>query len=114
MNNLSRYVHDPVRFVDEFIRRNEKGRAWTLSPYQRQVLALAFCWGPTGALLFRILLWSEIKKSGKTFIAACLAIWWGFVTGNTEIICAANDLDQSVGRVFRTVVALLRANPRLL
>ncbi len=113
MNDLSRFVHDPAGFIVRFIRRNEKGRAWTLSPYQRRVLALAFRWDSAGTLLFRILLWSEPKKSGKTFIAACLVIWWGFMTGNTEIIIAANDLDQSVGRVFRTVVALLRANPEL-
>ncbi len=111
--DLSACATDPVGFIDRFIKRNEKGRPWSLSQYQRRVLALAFRWGPTGTLLFRILLWSEIKKSGKTFLAACLVIWWGFVTGNTEIICAANDLDQSVGRVFRTIVALLRFNPEL-
>jgi phage terminase large subunit-like protein len=77
------------------------------------VLALAFRWSPTGVLLMRLLIWSEPKKSGKTFLAAVLGLWWSFVTPNTEVIIAANDLEQSVGRVFKTMVALLRHNPEL-
>ena len=44
---------------------NEKGQPWRLSAYQRRVLALAFRWSLAGALLMRLLLWSELKKSGK-------------------------------------------------
>ena len=54
-----------------------------------------------------------MKKSGKTFLAAVLTLWWAFITANTEIIVAANDLEQSVSRVFRTIVALCRMNPAL-
>lgn len=111
--DLGQFTRDPVSFIDRFIPRNEKGRPWSLSRYQRRVLAVAFQWGPAGALLFRILLWSEVKKSGKTFLAACLVIWWAYTRGQTEVIIAANDLEQSIGRVFRTITALLRFNPEL-
>jgi len=77
------------------------------------VLAWAFRRGPTGNLLFQVLLWGEMKKSGKTYIAALLVLWWAFTNPDTEIINAANDLEQSVGRVFRTVVALIKRNPAL-
>jgi hypothetical protein len=104
------YARDCVAFIDEFIRLNEKGEPWRLSAYQRFVLRLAFTWDSLGHLLFRLLLWSEIKKSGKTMLAACLTLWWGFTRPRTEIICAANDLEQSQGRVFATAVALCELN----
>lgn len=110
---LASVAHDPAAFVDRFLSRNEKGQPWRLSAYQRRVLALAFRWSPAGVLRMRLLLWSEPKKSGKTFLAAILGLWWAFVTPSTEVIVAANDLEQSVGRVFKTMAALLRHNPEL-
>src|SRR5207247_5053770 len=110
---LDVYATDPVAFADDLVPLNEKGQPWRLSVYQRRVLALAFRWSTAGALLMRLLLWSEPKKSGKTFMAAVLGLWWAFVTPNSEVICAANDLDQSVGRVLRTMVALCTFNPAL-
>lgn len=111
--DLSRYARDPAAFADELIPLNEKGRPWRLTVYQRRVLVLAFRWSPPGALLMRLFLWSEPKKSGKTFVAAVLGLWWAFTNPNSEIIAAANDLDQSVGRVFKTMAALLKHNPDL-
>lgn len=104
---------DPAAFADAFLPHNEKGHPWCLTAHQRRVLALAFQWDKNGTLLTRIILWSEPKKSGKTFLAAVLGLWWATMTPNTEIIVVANDLEQAVGRVFRTMVALLRNNPAL-
>ena len=113
MKNLARYRSDPTAFIDQFIPKNEKGRPWTLSAYQRRVLRVAFRFGIDGRLPLRLLLWSEPKKSGKTFLAACLGIWWAFTRPQTEVIVAANDLEQSLGRVFKTMTALCRVNPQL-
>jgi phage terminase large subunit-like protein len=113
VSELARYAHDPCAFIDDFIPYNEKGQPWRLSPYQRRVLAFAFRWDALGCLLMRLLLWSELKKSGKSFLAACLTLWWAFVTPDTEIIVSANDLEQAVGRVFRTTAALCRHNSAL-
>ena len=85
MTDPSRYARDPAAFADDLIPLNEKGQPWRLSAYQRRVLALEFRWSASGALLMRLLLWSEPKKSGKTFIAAVLGLWWSFVTANTEV-----------------------------
>ena len=109
----STYQHNPVSFFDDFIPKNEKGQSWALSPYQRKVLKLAFRWNTVGALLLRIFLWGEMKKSGKTLLLGGNGLWWGFVTPNTEIVVASNSLDQSTGRVFRTMVNLLKYNPVL-
>src|SRR5262245_59234387 len=104
---------DVVRFIDENIPLNEKGKSWTLSKHQRRVLSLAFRFNALGRLLYRLILWSEPKKSGKTFIAACILIWWAMTNAFTEIIVAANDEEQSIGRVFKTAVALIKLNPEL-
>jgi phage terminase large subunit-like protein len=107
------YRRDPVGFIAAFITKDEKGRPFRLSAYQRRVLERAFAWDSQGRLLVSVFLWGEMKKSGKTFLAAALALWWAFTNSNTEVLCAANDLDQSVGRVFKTIVQILRQNPAL-
>src|SRR5215510_4107412 len=86
----------PTVFIDRVLKLNEKGLPWKLSPYQRRVLELAFRRDPDGALLYRQVVLSEPKKSGKTFIAACLALWWALITDSTEIIIVANDREQSI------------------
>lgn len=111
--NLSRYSRDPVAFIDRFIRKDEKGRRFRLSPHQRRVLAATIRWDDAGRLQLKVLLWGEMKKSGKTFLAAALLAWWAFTNPNSETIVAANDLDQSVGRVFKTLVAILKQNSAL-
>src|SRR5215510_2955785 len=103
----------PVDFIDRVIKRNEKGQPWALSPYQRRVLELAFRRGLKGELLYRIVLLSEPKKSGKTFIAACLVLWWAITNRHTEIIVSANDREQAESRVFRTACDLIETNPAL-
>jgi len=99
---------DPCLFADRFLPFNEKGVRWKFNRYQRRVIAAMF------RRHFSIRLWSEPKKSGKTLVAAVLGLWWAIITPNTEIIVAANDLDQSVGRVFATMVALIQRNAGLL
>lgn len=98
---------DPALFADTFLPNNEKGKPWRLSRHQRRVLAHMF------KRAYRLRVWGEMKKSGKSFIAAVLLIWWAFTRANTEIIVAANDLEQAQSRVFQTAVALIRHNPAL-
>jgi len=98
---------DPIGFADQYLLKNEKGQDWALAPYQRRTLARMF------ARPFAIRCWSEPKKSGKTFLGAMLALAWAFTHPRTEIIIAANDLEQSTSRVFRTMTALLATNPVL-
>jgi phage terminase large subunit-like protein len=112
-SDLLQYVHDPVGFIDTYITKNEKGLSWSLSRHQRSVLERAFVWDEAGRLRLRLFVWGEMKKSGKSFLAACLTLWWALTNPSTEIIVAANDQEQAQGRVFRTMVALLTHNPVL-
>src|SRR5262249_47641942 len=106
-------IISPVTFIDRVITKSEKGLPWTLTPYQRRVLELAFRRRPNGALLYRQVVLSEPKKSGKTFITAALGLWWACVTAKTEIIICANDREQAESRVFRTMADLIEFNPAL-
>src|SRR5438128_200891 len=60
---LERLRREPALFADTFLPNNEKGKAWRLSRHQRRVLARAFRRGRRGELRFRLVLWSEPKKS---------------------------------------------------
>ena len=102
---LERLRLDPALFADTFLPNNEKGRPWRLSRHQRRVLVHMF------KRAYRLRVWGEMKKSGKTFLAAVLLIWWAFTHANTEIIVAANDFEQAQSRVFQTAVGLIRHNP---
>src|SRR6266481_9278405 len=97
----------PVEFIDRAVKLSEKGLPFRLSAYQRRVLSLAFRRGPNGALLYRQVVLSEPKKSGKTFLAACLGLWWSIITPSTEVIVSANDKEQSISRVFATMCDLI-------
>src|SRR5947199_10618197 len=86
-----------IQFADDNIKLNEKGKPWGWSKYQRDVLTLAY------QRHYAIRLWSEIKKSGKTFLAAVIAIWEAVTNADCEVVCCANDEEQALSRVFSTV-----------
>jgi phage terminase large subunit-like protein len=96
-----------IQFADENIKLNEKGKPWGWAKYQREVLTLAY------RRHFSIRLWSEVKKSGKTFLAAVIAIWEAVTNPDGEVICCANDQEQAVSRVFQTVCQLIKYNREL-
>jgi phage terminase large subunit-like protein len=94
-------------FIDANIKLNEKGKPWKLSKHQRVVLGLMF------ARHYSIRLWSEPKKSGKTFLAAAILLFEAVTNPDTELISAANDEEQAVSRVFQTCCQLIKYNPEL-
>jgi phage terminase large subunit-like protein len=96
-----------IEFADNNVTSNEKGGPWSLSKHQREVLALMF------ARHYSIRLWSEVKKSGKTFLAAIIALWESVTNADSEIICAANDEEQAISRVFQTCCQLIKHNGEL-
>jgi len=99
---------DPVTFIDRCIRKNERGQSFRLAPHQRQILRLAFF-----RFLYTTIVYSCPKKDGKTTLAAALVLWWAFINEDDEVFLCANDLEQSQGRVFKTVCGLLKHNPIL-
>lgn len=55
------------------------------------------------------IVWSEIKKSGKTAIAGLVGAYWGsYIEAPNEIITVANDQEQSQGRIYAAMVPTLK------
>lgn len=88
----------------------------TLEPIQLCILRLMF--SPTfaqryGLDCFQRYIYSTVKKSGKTSIAALIARWiterWG---GMNEVYTVANDLDQSRGLVYDKILKSIQLDPR--
>jgi phage terminase large subunit-like protein len=96
-----------TKFIENNIPLNEKGQPWSLSDYQRVILVLMY------ARHYAIRLWSEIKKSGKTFLAACIGIAEAILNPDSEVVVISNDKDQAKSRVFRTMCQLIEKNEGL-
>ena len=82
---------------------------------ERSFLKHAFTTGPDGRLLYPEQVYSCPKKSGKTTFAAIYVITMVLLFGGAyaEAICAANDHEQSVGRVFAAIKRIIECSPLL-
>lgn len=114
MADLTTYARDPVAFIDRYITRNERGQPFALLPHQREILGVLFAFDAEGRLPYDNIIWSCVKKSGKTTLSGMLKLWWGFTQeAPNELKAVANDQEQAVARTFNTCVKLLKYNPEL-
>jgi phage terminase large subunit-like protein len=78
------------------------------------VLKLAFAFDQDGRLPWDTILYSCPKKSGKTALNGAVTLAWGFTQeAPNEILILANDLEQTLARVFRTMEGIIQHNPEL-
>ena len=104
----------PIHFIDKLVKKNELGQLFTLFPFQREILRLAFAFDDEGRLPWDTVVYYCVKKSGKTSLNAALALWWALTQESpNEILVLANDLEQSLARVFKTMQGLIEHNPKL-
>lgn len=79
-----------------------------LLPHQQSILRLMFDLD----LNFQTLVYSTVKKSGKTTIAGLVARWiaenWG---PKSEVYCIANDMEQARGRIYQKALESIELNP---
>lgn len=74
----------------------------SLMPIQRRILGHCITFNENGKLPYETILYSTIKKSGKTAIAASVGAWYAEeARPGTEIYVIANTLEQGAGRVMR-------------
>jgi hypothetical protein len=121
--NLQQPISQPLSLVDwiqsEFWipERNhlpEAERGLNLHPYQIAVLNEAERRDPaTGKYIYDIVVWSDIKKSAKSSIAAAVILHRALraTWGSFKIV--ANDLKQADSRVFYYIKRAIELNPRL-
>src|SRR4029453_5950204 len=104
----------PIHFIDKLIKKNELGQPFRLSDHQREVLRLAFAFDDNRRFPWDTIIYSCVKKSGKTTLNGALTLAWGFTQeAPNEILILANDLEQTLARVFKTMEGLIKFNPEL-
>ena len=112
---IRRYRKNPDSFVDECLINPETGRPFDLYESERVFLRCAFQLNKNGRLLFPLLMFCAIKKSGKTVFGAifviCLMVL--FAERFAEAFYCANDMEQSKSRVFEMCVRIVKASPLL-
>lgn len=112
---LTQYVGRPVAFIEACIDP-ERGTRYELYLEQRAYLERCFeVDAESGRLRYPELVYSAPKKSGKTAIAALIALYVAAVAGGpfAEVYCLANDLEQAQGRVFQAAARIVQATPWL-
>ncbi|MBE0573868.1 hypothetical protein IH575_03130 [Candidatus Dojkabacteria bacterium] len=86
-------------------KRKWKPAGWlVLQPLQREIFDFALQQNEDYEFKYSTLLFSTIKKSGKSAIAAAIGAWYAEVCpAGSEIYVIANDLEQAEGRVMRDI-----------
>lgn len=80
--------------------------------HQKAVLRYFFTRRETGHFPFQTILYSTIKKSGKSTIAGLIGRWFAETQGRyQEIMCIGNDLDQAKDRSYKEIVRSLEMTP---
>ena len=91
----------------------EVGGPISLDPYQRAVLREAYRRDNNGNFIYSVVVWSDIKKSAKSSIAAGVALHRAhlYKWGSLKII--ANDLKQADSRVAYYLRRAVKLNPQM-
>jgi hypothetical protein len=106
---LARWRRDPVAFITEVLLDPGTSAPFELYPAQVEFLRAALRLTAAGRLPCPEMLFSAPKKSGKTALAAMIAIYVAVVLGGpyAEVYCLANDYEQAASRVFQSDAARL-------
>lgn len=104
----------PQSFADytnsHFYIVNEEGARQRVTLLPHQIAILEYALDPTNE--FTTIVYSTVKKSGKTAVAAMVARWiaetWGLLN---EVYMIANDLEQAKGRAYRSLVQSIELDP---
>jgi len=90
-------------FVDPVTKKNIQ-----LNSTQMRVLREACSMDADGYSAYTQVIWSQIKKSGKTAIAGAVGAWAANeVEKPNEVDCVANNQEQSAGRIFAAMLPTL-------
>lgn len=99
----------PVHWIETHFYIPELGGPMRLAPYQRAALREAYRRDQDGRFIYAAVVWSDIKKSAKSSIAAAVAMHRAQATDWGSIKIVANDLKQADSRVafyFRRALEL--------
>jgi hypothetical protein len=84
-------------------------RLLRLQEFQTRILKVLFTPDARGRFPYSTILWSQPKKSGKTTLASAVAAWYASeVEAPNEVLCLANNQEQSAGRIYGNALATLK------
>ena len=114
-NAFAKWQRDPVLFIEYALVDPETGKPFVLYDAQRTFLRTAFRRTPDGRLVYNELVFSGLKKSGKSTMSSMLAIYVAVCLApvNGQIYFLANDAEQAESRGFKIAGQILRASPLL-
>jgi len=85
-----------------------------LHPIQKRILRAVLIKGDGGRFPYSTMLYSTIKKSGKTRIGAGVAAWFAATQGRyNEVYCLANDGKQSSDRILSAIKQCVTLNTNM-
>jgi hypothetical protein len=97
-----KYFYDPTT-VNMFGRDWDYSQAKTilLDPAQREITNHVLTPNSEGYFPYQTVVYSTIKKEGKTTLAGAVGAWWSAQVEPPNLtLCLANDQEQSAGRIF--------------
>lgn len=112
-------IPDPVKWIEKnfYIPETRKDPKLNgkiqLMEYQRDAIREALSTDENGDYRYDIIVWSDIKKSGKSTIAAAINLYRSKFTEFGEFYIVANDLKQADSRVNHYLRRALQLNPKL-
>lgn len=86
---------------------SETERPLQLMKHQKVILDYAL--DPIHA--FSVIVYSTVKKSGKTAVGSLVARWVAETWGRSEVYCLANDYEQARGRIYQKAIDSITLNP---
>jgi len=108
------YMPDnPIGWIQKHFYIPETNGPILLEEYQRAVISEALRKDGQGNFIYSLILYSDLKKSAKSTIAAavCLFLAWHHAWESVRIV--ANDLKQANSRTFFYIERAIRLNPEL-
>jgi phage terminase large subunit-like protein len=103
---------NPIDWIQSEFYIPELNGPIVLHPYQRAALAEAYRKDADGKFVYSVVVWSDIKKSAKSSIAAAVALERASRLDYGSIKVVANDLKQADSRVAFYMRRALELNKR--
>ncbi len=105
---------DPVAWIERnFFIPETANRRLALGDYQKACLREALRKDVDGRFVYSTVVWSDIKKSIKSTIAAAVVLHRAWHTEWGQILIVANDLKQAASRVGYYLNRAIELNPEL-
>ena len=102
---------DPADWIETHFYIPELHGPIVLADYQRRCLREALRKDASGNFVYSTIVWSDIKKSAKSTIAAAVANYVAWHTAWGNIYMVANDLQQADSRVGYYARRAVELNP---